>query len=148
MRGERPERVVAFRRDPQPNAGQVELVRLERDYPLPVNVSPEHDALVALAVAPGAVYPRVEPRLLLAEISGERLQDLAPALTRVLGHEDDVERGAVVDQDLAVAVVDDTTRRRDAHQPDAVLLGVVAHLRTALDLEVRSEERRVGKECR
>ena len=136
MRGERPERIVAFRRDPQRDAGQVELVRLERDHPLPVDVSPEHDALVALAVAPGAVYPRVEPRLLLAEISGERLQDLAPALTRVLGHEDDVERGAVVDQDLAVAVVDDTPRRRHAHQPDAVLLGVVAHLRTALDLEV------------
>src|SRR5207248_10695447 len=136
MRAVRPERILAFRRDPLRDAGQVELVRLYRDHPLPVDVTPEHDALVALAVAPGGVYPRVEPRLLLAEISGKRLQDLAPTLTRVLGHEDDVERGALVDQDLAVAVVDDTPRRRHAHQPDAVLLGVVAHLRTALDLEV------------
>src|SRR5207244_9618936 len=140
MRSERPERIVAFRRDPQRDAGQVELVRPERCHPLPVDVAAEHDALVALAVAAGSAYPLVEPRLLLAEIPGKGPQDLAPAVTRILGHEDDVERGAVVDQDLAVAVVDDAPRRRHAHQPDAVLLGVVEILRTALDLEVPQAE--------
>src|SRR5205823_4220639 len=140
MRGERPERIVAFRRDPQRDTGQVELVRLERDHSLPVDVAAEHDALVVLAVASGGAYPLVEPRLLLAEVPGKGPQDLAPALTRILGHEDDVERGAVVDQDLAVAVVDDAPRRRHAHQPDAVLLGVVAHLCTAFDLEVPQAE--------
>src|SRR5213078_1103987 len=111
MRGERPERIVAFRRDPQRDTGQVELVCLERDHSLPVDVAAEHDALVVLAVAAGGAYPLVEPRL-LAEVPGKGPQDLAPALARILGHEDDVERGAVVDQDLAVAVVDDAPRRR------------------------------------
>src|SRR5438034_1277905 len=140
MRGERPGRIVAFRCDPQRDTGQVELVCLERDHSLPVDVAAEHDALVVLAVAAGGAYPLVEPRLLLAEIPGKGPQDLAPAFTRILGHEDDVERGAVVDQDLAVAVVDDAPRRRHAHQPDAVLLGVVAHLCTAFDLEVPQAE--------
>src|SRR6266436_1564298 len=80
MRGERPERIVAFRRDPQRDAGQVELMRLERDHPLPVDVAPEHDALVVLALAPGGAYSLVEPRLLLAEVPGKGPQDLAPAL--------------------------------------------------------------------
>ena len=46
VRGERAEGIVAARRDLERDAGQVELVRLERDDALPVEVAPQHDALV------------------------------------------------------------------------------------------------------
>jgi hypothetical protein len=54
---------------------------------------------------------------------------------RVLGHEHDVERRPVVDEDLPVAVVDHAARRRDAHEPRAVVLGELPHLRPLHDLQ-------------
>src|SRR5439155_1556320 len=50
------------------------------------------------------------------------------AIVRIVGDDHDVERRAVVDEDLAVTVVDDTARRRHADEPDAVVLRQRAHL--------------------
>jgi hypothetical protein len=72
----------------------------------------------------------------LAEVAREGREHLVAIVPRVLGHEDDVERRAVVDEDLPVAVVDDPPGRGHAHEAHAVLLRHEPHLGPAVDLEV------------
>jgi hypothetical protein len=55
---------------------------------------------------------------------------------RVLRHEDDVEGWTIVDQDLAVAIVDDAACGRHTYEADAVALRDGAHFGAALHLEV------------
>ena len=54
--------------------------------------------------------------------SAASVLDRRRPVARVLGHEHDVERRPVVDQQLAVAVEDHAARRRHAPQADAVVL--------------------------
>jgi len=130
---ERAEGVVAAGPHLDGDARQLELMRLERDHTTPVEVAPQHDALVRGALG-RCMQHLVHRALGLVEVRGDVPQHAA-AIVRVFGHEDDVERGPVVDQDLAVPVVDDAPGGGDADQPDAVVLRERAHLGSMHDLE-------------
>ena len=126
VRRQRTVRIVAPRPDAQRHAGQLELVGLERHHAGPVEVAAHHDALVRRALRRRA-EPLGDGILGLVEVRGQRAQHRRP-VARVLGNEHDVEGGAVVDQQLAVAVVDHAARRRHADQADAVVLRERPHL--------------------
>ena len=134
VRRERSVRIVALRRDLEGDARQLELVGLQRDDVVPLDVSADDDALVRrpLRRRVDRLLDRLARR---PEVMAQVPEDLATA-ARVLGDEHHVERWPVVDEDLAVAVVDDAARRGHADQPRAVVLGDRAHLRSAHDLEV------------
>ena len=132
--GERAVRIESPRDDLERDAGQVELVGLERHHAFPVDVAPEHDALVWRALARRA-HRLVDRGLGIAEVVRQVLQRLA-TVAGVLRHEDHVEGGSVVDQDIAVAVVDHAARAGQADEANPVVLRERAHLGAALELQV------------
>ena len=78
--------------------------------PRPVEVAPHHDALERRALRRRAQRAR-SPHPRAREVA-RRASRARRDVVRVLGHEHDVERRPIVDQDLAVAIVDHAARRR------------------------------------
>jgi hypothetical protein len=133
MRGERSVRIRPARLHLDRHARQVELMRLERHDVVPLDVPFDDDAGVRRAARRRADAP-VELLGRLLQVVGEHRQR-GGAVARVLGHEHDVEGRPVVHQQLAEAVVDQSARRRQTREPDAVVLGRGPHVAAANDLQ-------------
>jgi hypothetical protein len=112
--------------------GLLQPPRLHDGHVLLAGVGPDHHGLEARALALDPV-----PHLVLVHLDeAAHAFELGVEVGVGLGGQDDVERGAVLHEHPAVAVEDGAAGRGDGHRADPVVLGQLAEVLPAHDLQV------------
>ena len=143
MRGELSVEVMPRGRDLQADAGQVELMRLERDDLLPSETLGDGDWLVGRAAGFIGVGNFVGD-LIGAGVAREPF-DRQREIVGILGHDLRVERRTRVDQRAVIAIEDQSARRGHALKPNPVAIGHLDIVLVVQDLQVVEAHRGDGE---
>ncbi len=121
MRGELAVQVMPRGRDLQTDAGQVELMRFERDDLLPSETLGDGDWLVRRAAGLVGVGNFIGD-VIGAGVAREPF-DRQRKIVGILGHDLRVERRTRIDQRTVIAIEDQSARRGHALEPNPVAIG-------------------------